>query len=71
MNLYQFQTLFLFLYTSCCTTKHHSVNFMLVTELQHALSEQQYSQCSFIVGEAPVSSHLTLTSLLGPVSRKS
>ena len=44
MNLYQFQTLFLFLYTSCCTTKHHSVNFMLVTELQHALSEQQYSQ---------------------------
>ena len=44
MNLYQFQTLFLFLYTSGCTTKHHSVNFMLVTELQHALSEQQYSQ---------------------------
>ena len=44
MNLYQFQSLFLFLDTSSYTSKHHSVNFMLVTELQHALSEQQYSQ---------------------------
>ena len=42
MNLYQFQSLFLFLYTSGYTSKHHSVNFVLVTELQHALSEQQY-----------------------------
>ena len=32
MNLYQFQSLFLSLYTSGYTSKHHSVNFMLVTK---------------------------------------